>query len=595
MDLKISFLRTILKKADTFLRTRVQVKTAILIASLVVGLLSSGAAVILKNLVHFFQEKPQAFFENAGLEWLKPFTPLIGILLTIFVVQIMFNGKLVKGLSNLIYQILRKASNVQKRTMGSHLLTSGITVGMGGSAGLEAPIVLTGAAIGSNFAKALKFNYQVRTLLLACGSAAGISAIFNSPIAGVIFAFEVLLPEFSIPSFIPLLIASASAAVISKFLLAEPIFLVASGGWVLNAVPYYIILGLLCGFISLYIIRTNNFLEALLEKIKSSYLRGILGGTVLCALIFFIPPLFGEGYRDVMKLLSGNHTSLLSGGLMQNADNTQLALIIWAGIIVLAKVVATSLTIGSGGNGGIIAPSLFTGAITGFFLAQLANYALGVELNYNNFIVVGMAGILSGVLHSPLTGIFLIAEVTGGYMLIVPLMIVSALAYFISRYFHPESIYTAPLAEKGIKFRSESEKYFLTQVKLSDIVEKDFEVISPDMALREVVEKVIKTKRNLFPVVDSDGKLLGIITLNDIREVILNTEVYDVILAYEVMNTSFYSVDIDVELNEILKIFELKHVWNIVVTKNGIYEGFLSKSNFFNTYLSIWSQKQEEM
>jgi len=593
MKFNLSGLAATLRKLDNYLRKKVKLKTVIVIASLAVGILSSAAAVILKNLVHFFQEKPNIFFTNNNLEWLQPFTPLIGIILTILVVNLIFSGKITKGLTNLIYLILRKASNMPKRSIFSNLLTSGITVGMGGSAGLEAPIVLTGASIGSNIAKAFRFNYQVRTLLLACGSAAGISAIFNSPIAGVIFAFEVLLPEFSIPSFIPLLISSASAAVISKFLLVEPIFLVASDGWILEAVPFYILLGLLCGFISLYIIKVSSLLEVLLEKIRKPYLRGLLGGLVLCALIFSIPQLYGEGYRDIMKLLSGNHMSLLSGGLMKNASNPQTALIIWAGIIVLTKIIATTLTIGSGGNGGIIAPSLFTGAITGFFLVQLTSTASGIELNYNNFIVVGMAGILSGVLHSPLTGIFLIAEVTGGYMLIVPLMIVSALSYFISRYFHPESIYTAPLAEKGIKFRSEPEKYFLTQIKLSDIVERDFEIIRPDMTLRDVVDKVIKTKRNLFPVVTPDGRLKGIVTLNDIREIMLNTDVHDVILVYEIMDTDFHSVDVDIELSDILKIFEQKQVWNIAVTHNGIYEGFISKSNFFNTYLTIWSQQQE--
>jgi chloride channel protein, CIC family len=583
------------RKAVYFLKLKVQLKTIILLASLIVGILSSIAAVFLKNLVHFFQEEPRALFEENNLEWLLPFTPLIGIILTIMVVNVLFGGFLVKGLSNLIYLIMRRASDVPKRAMGSHLLTSGITVGMGGSAGLEAPIVYTGGAIGSNLAKAFKFNYQIRTLLLACGSAAGISAIFNSPIAGVIFAFEVLLPEFTIPSFIPLLISSASAAVISKYLLVTPIFLVTSEGWVLEAVPYYILLGLLCGFISLYIIKVSGLIEKWLEKIKKPYLRGITGGALLCAVIFFVPQLYGEGYKDIMQLFSGNHQGLLRGSFLQSFRNIEVMLIIWAALIILLKAVATSLTLGSGGNGGIIAPSLFTGAISGFFLVQLVTYTSNVELSFNNFIVVGMAGVLSGVLHSPLTGIFLIAEITGGYMLIVPLMIVSALSYFISRYFHSESIYTAPLAEKGIKFRSESEKYFLTQVRLANLVEKDFEIINPNMRLRQIVEKVVQTKRNLFPVVDDSNKLIGIITLNNIREIMLNTDVYDIIVAYEIMDANFQSVDIDADLSTVLRIFEQKQVWNIAVTKKGFYEGFISKSNFFNSYISIWAQQQDEI
>lgn len=558
-----------------------------------VGILSSAAAVLLKNIVHFFQEEPSKFFVEYGLSWLIPFTPLIGILLSILIVNLLFGGKLVKGLSNLIYIILRRTSDVPKSKMFSHLLTSGITVGMGGSAGLEAPIVLTGAALGSNLAKSFRFNYQIRTLLLACGAASGISAIFNSPIAGVIFAFEVLLPEFSIPFFVPLLISSASAAVISKFLYVKPIFFFPNETWVLEAVPFYILLGILCGLVSLYIIKINKLIEHLLEKIPRVYLRGIIGGTLLCSLIYFIPPLYGEGYRDIMKLLTGQHRSILSGSLFWNMQNVQLALVIFTALIVLTKIISTSLTLGSGGNGGIIAPSLFTGAMTGFFLSVLVSYVTGIELNSNNFIVVGMAGILSGVLHSPLTGIFLIAEVTGGYTLIVPLMIVSALSFFISRYFHPHSIYTAPLAERGIKFRSEREKYFLTQVKIADLVERDFEIINPNMRLRELVEKVVHAKRNLFPVVDDNKKLIGIVTLNDIREVMLNTEVYDVILAYEVMDTNFHSIDIEEDINNTLTLFEEKQVWNIAVTKDGAYEGFISKSNFFNSYISIWAQQQD--
>jgi len=547
-----------LRRLVNLIRLKVKLKTIIILASFVVGILSSAAAVILKNIVHFFQEKPPLLFARYGLSWLLPFTPLIGIILSILIINLMFGGKLVKGLSNLIYIILRRASDVPKRKMFSHLITSGITVGMGGSAGLEAPIVLTGAALGSNLAKSFRFNYQVRTLLLACGSAAGISAIFNSPIAGVIFAFEVLLPEFSIPSFIPLLIASASAAVVSKFLSVKPIFYIASETWVLKAIPFYILLGILCGAISLYIIKMNGYVERILEKIKGSYLKGIIGGAILCLLIFFIPPLYGEGYKNVMQLLSGDHKSLLTGSILWNMNNVQLSLIIWAAAIIITKIIATTLTISSGGNGGVIAPSLFTGAITGFFIVQLVNYTTSIQLNFNNFIVVGMAGILSGVLHSPLTGIFLIAEVTGGYTLIVPLMIVSAMSFFISRYFHPHSIYTTPLAARGIKFRSEKEKYFLTQVSLEDLVERDFEIINPNMRLGELVEKVIHAKRNLFPVVDEDKKLIGIVTLNDIREVMLNTEVYDVILAYEVMDSNFQSVDIKEDLNNILTLFEEK-------------------------------------
>lgn len=375
------------------------------------GIISGLAAVLLKQLVHFLQEVPNQFFNEKGVGFLHQLTPLIGILLTVIVINLFLGGTLQRSLSNVIYLILRKGSDIPRRKMFSHIITSGLTVGLGGSAGLEAPIVITGASIGSNVAKELGFNYQTRTLLLACGSAAGISAIFNSPIAGVIFAFEVLLPEFSIPSLIPLLISSASSAVVSQFLYGGQLFFLVTEGWKFNAIPSYIILGILCGVISLYMIKTTFTIDKLFGKIKEPYTKVFIGGSVLCILILLFPSLYGEGYTTVINLLSGNFDLIINQTITGNIFDENVSFIIWAGIIILTKVVATSITIDSGGNGGIIAPSLFTGAVTGFFLVHIIKL-FGIELNYANFIVVGMAGVLSGVLHSPLTGIFLIAEVT---------------------------------------------------------------------------------------------------------------------------------------------------------------------------------------
>jgi len=578
----------------SFLKTKVELRSLIILASLVVGVLSGLAAVFLKHLVHFFQREPKIFFADNNLEFLLPLTPLAGIILSVLIVNIFFSGRLIRGIGNIIFQIIRNKSDLPRRKMFSHLITSGVTVGLGGSAGLEAPIVITGAAIGSNFAKGFKFNYQTRTLLLASGSAAGISAIFNSPIAGVIFAFEVLLPELSVSSFIPLLIASASAAVVSKLLYSGQIFYLITEGWRLEAIPYYIILGILSGFISLYIIKTTFFLEDFLDKFKKPYLKGITGGLVLCALIFLVPPLFGEGYSSVEILLSGNYGKILEGSFFYHYLNKDLALIIFAAIIILTKVIATSLTISSGGNGGIIAPSLFTGAVAGFLLSYSAGYLGLAQLNNSNFIVVGMAGILGGVLHSPLTGIFLIAEITGGYSLIVPLMIVTALSFFISKYFHPHSIYTWTLARRGIQFRSEKEKYLIRQLTVKDLVETDFLTVKPNTTLRELVEKITHTKRNLFPVVDDTGKLVGIVTLDDVREVMMNTDVHDVILLYEIMNSHFEKIDIRTDINGVLEIFEEKQIWNLAVTDVEKYIGFISKSNFFNNYISGMAKDQKE-
>jgi chloride channel protein, CIC family len=586
-------IKVFFKRFFSFLRANIEQKTYIILTSLVVGIAAGLAAVLLKHLVTFFQEEPAYFFDKLNIHIFPYVSPLIGIFLSVFIIRIFFKGKLIKGLAHLIYLILRRGSNIPKNKMISHLLTSGATVGMGGSAGLEAPIVITGAAIGSNIAKRLNFNYQTKTLLLACGSAAGISAIFNSPIAGVIFAFEVLLPEFSIPSLIPLLIASASAAVVSQLLYSGQLFFLVTEGYRVEAIPFYIILGILCGAVSLYMIKITFMIESRLNKINGSYKKALIGGLLLSFLIFLIPSLYGEGYRTIINLLAGRHDVIISKSILSGYIDRSLLLIIWAAVVILTKIIATTLTIGSGGNGGIIAPSLFTGAVTGFLLAEIINYA-GVTVNYPNFIVVGMAGVLSGVLHSPLTAIFLIAEVTGGYILIVPLMIVAALSFFISRYYHSHSIYTAPLIEQGIKFRSEEEKYFLSKITLRDIVERDFAEVRPQMTLRELVGKIPKTKRNLFPVVDENKKLLGIVTLNDIKDVLLNTEVYDVILVYELMDTNFKSVDVETDMGKVLTIFKEKNVWNLAVTKDEKYFGFVSKSNIFNTYLTVWGQQQKD-
>lgn len=586
--------RLFFRKLVSFLNSKIEQRTFMILASLIVGILTGIAAALLKDFVGFLEEKPQIYFEHLGIGFILPLFPLIGIILSTVIIVIFFKGEISKGISNLIYQIVRKASDVPKEDIFSHYITSGLSVGFGGSAGLEAPIVITGAAIGSNVSKGLKFNYKTRTLLLASGSAAGISAIFNSPIAGVIFAIEVMMPEFSIPSFIPLLIASATAAVVSRFLYSGQIFYLVTEGWALSAVPYYALLGILCGAISLYYIKATFYIESYFEKLKKNRSKILLGGIILCILVFAMPPLYGEGYISVKYLLAGQYNKILPTQIVFNFINQNLLLIIIAALIIVTKVIATTLTISSGGNGGLIAPSLFSGAFAGFFLAHLMSYLGIAQLNHANFIVVGMAGILSGMMHAPLTGIFLGAEVTGGYKLIVPFMIVTALSYFISRYFNPESIYTEPLSKKGVKFRSEKEKSFIRQIQVRDILESNFYTLHPNMTLREIMDKIIHSKRNLFPVVDDNDILLGIITMDDIREVMLNTDVYDVILAYEIMNTHFHSIDVNTDLNHALEKFEENNVWNLAVTNSGKYIGFISKSNIFNKYLASWAQMQSE-
>jgi chloride channel protein, CIC family len=590
---KIRFL-LIRKKVLSYVGTHIEPKTFILLSSLVVGLLSCLAAVTLKSIVHFFQHQSRSILESIGTPILINIFPIIGITISVLIINFFFHGRITRGLSNIIYSIIRKKSDIPGRKVFSHLFTSGATVGMGGSVGLEAPIVVIGASIGSNVAKEFKLNYHQRTLLLACGSAAGISAIFNSPIAGVIFAFEILLPDITISSFIPLLIASASSAVLSKLIYSGQIFYLVTEGWHLYAIPYYVLLGILSGVVSLYMIKITFFIEKRADKIKNQLVKIILGGSLLCLLIFLFPPLFGEGYSTVISLLAAKNQQILSNSFFKDLPNPELILIIFVAFIILTKVLATALTIGAGGNGGIIAPSLFTGALTGFLLAYTLKYLGVINLNLANFIVVGMAGILAGVLHAPLTGIFLIAEITGGYVLIVPLMIVTSISYFISKHFNKYSVYTAALAHRGIDFRAEKENFSLQNLTLESLIETDFHIVHPNMTMRQLVDIITHTKRNLFPVVNNEERLVGVVTLDDVREEILNRDLYDVMLVYDIMNTNFQSIKIDEDINHAIKVFEEKQVWNIAVTRNNKYVGFISKSNLFNRYISLWHQRRTE-
>lgn len=582
------------KKALQNLTLRLNARTFILIASIITGLVSGLGAVALKSVVHFFQNESKYILNFIGIPQLIFLLPLFGIITSVLIINTIFKGKITRGLTNIIYLIIRKKADIPGRKVFSHMLTSGATVGMGGSVGLEAPIVVIGASIGSNIAKALKLNYHQRTLLLACGSAAGISAIFNSPIAGVIFAIEVLLPEITVSTFIPLLIASASSSVLSRFIYTSELFYLATEGWHLYAIPYYIALGIICGFISVYMIKATLSIEHKLSKMKNQVLKIGIGGIGLCFMIFVLPQLFGEGYSTIISLLKGNNHIIANESIFKSLIDPKLLTIILALFIIFSKVIATSLTIGSGGNGGIIAPSLFTGAITGFILAYTLNYLGIITLNQANFIVVGMAGILSGVLHAPLTSIFLIAEITGGYVLIVPLMIVSSTSYFISKYFSKYSVYTAALALKGIDFRSEKESFSMQHLSIHNILETDFHILHPNKRLRDLVDKIQHTNRNIFPVVNDNGNLIGIVTLDDVREIMLDREIYDMVLIYEIMNTDFYTIDVGAEISDALKIFEKKKLWNIAVTDNNKYLGFISKSNLLNRYIDEWHERRAE-
>jgi len=556
----------------------------LIIASVIVGCASALAAVILKMFVHWLHGIP-VYFSNLYTNHLWfIYMPLTGIILTVLITKFFFKGYLEKGLGLILFAISRKKAMIDPEKMYSHVITSGITIGLGGSAGLEAPIVITGSAIGSNIAKFFNLGYKERVLLLACGAASGIAAVFNSPIAGVIFAVEVLLTEISIPIFIPLLISTATSIIVSKALYKGQLFYLVTNDWYYNALPFYIILGGLCGLLSVYMTRSTLRLEALFGKQRNIYTKALIGGSCLGILIFLFPPLFGEGYDTVKSLLAGSPGDLLNFSIFESLkDNPWIVLVITLLIIVL-KVIATSLTTGSGGNGGIFAPSLFTGALTGFGLAFFVNTTGIAHLHTGNFIVVGMAGILSGVVHAPLTAIFLIAEITGGYVLFVPLMIVSALSYFISKYFEPYSIYTKRLAQQGHLLTNDKDYNILNFLKLDDLIERDFIPLKSEGTLKSLVDAFSVSSRNVYPVIDNDNNLLGVIYLENVKHLLFQKELYQQVTIMEITDTTVVSIDRNDSMESAMNKFEETNIWSIPVTDNNKYIGFVSRSNIFSKY-----------
>jgi len=572
---------------NRFARTRHEYmsdKNFLIIAAIWVGTLSGLAAVVLKTFVHELKNILDSGFNIQYENYLYLVTPLIGIVLCVFFVRTFFKKrKFDKGLSSIIFSISRKNANVEKHKSFSHIITSALTVGLGGSVGLEAPIAITGSAIGSNTAKDLLMGKQHRTLLLASGAAAGISAIFNSPIAGVIFAFEVLLTEVGIPAFIPLLIASATGAVVSKIFGAHQIFYLTTSEWDISALPFYLLLGVLCGVVSAYMIRTTLGIEHYFNQRTQPYHKAMIGGLMIGVLLFLFPPLYGEGYVVINQILSGNYGSLLDRSLFYQYNTNTWFLLAFACLIVLLKVVASALTVGSGGNGGIFGPSLFTGAVLGLVFAGTVNQLGWVQLNTVNFVAVAMAGVISGVLHAPLTGIFLIAEITGGYMLFIPLMLVSAVSYFITRYFEPNSIYKKTLIERGM-LTTDKDQEVLNELMVSVVIEKDFVLLSPDQTLHDLIKAIEHSKRNIFPIVDAKGKLHGIVLMDEIRDVMFRTELYDTTKVDELMVLPPATIDIDTPMEDVIDLFETKSIWHLPVLENGKYLGMVSKSGVLQYY-----------
>jgi CIC family chloride channel protein len=577
----------IIEKGINWIHEKTSEKQFLIFASVLVGVSAGLAAVVLKLFVFGIRKYfVEGYLLKFDYKYLYLILPLIGIGITVLIVNYFFKNKLNRGNTAILFSIAKKSSFLPFHQMYSQVITSALTVGFGGSAGLESPIVSTGSAIGSNFARTYKLSYKDRTLLLAAGAAGGIAGAFNAPIAGVLFALEVILVDMSIGAFIPLLIAAASGALLSKIILNESdlLFFKLKQPFDYHNVPFYILLGLLAGVVSLYYVNFFDMVETKFSKIRSRFSKWLIGGITLAFLFALFPSLFGEGYDSIKALSEFKATDLFKNSLLENFIHDKWVLLLFITITMLLKAVATGVTLGSGGNGGNFAPSLFVGACLGFIFSFFLALLGFDELPVSNFTIVAMAGILSGVFHAPLTGIFLIAEITGGYELIIPLMIVSSISYIIVKYFHPESLDVRRLKDKGAIISDNKDTSLLSKIDAKAMIETDFSTIHFKSTLRDIVESIKHSKRNTFPVVKKNNRLIGIIHLDNIKEEMFNPELYDVITAKEVMRKPGMVVDIKEDIFSIMKKFEESGQWNLPVVDEGIYLGFLSKSSILDKY-----------
>jgi len=565
--------------------------------SVVIGLLSGTAAVLLKNLTHFVEYNAKAWLLGDTFSQLVFLLPLGGILLTMLFVQYLLKQDIGHGISKILFAISKRKGHLKPHNTWSSMFASSLTVGLGGSVGLEAPIVLTGSSIGSNLGHMLRLNYKSVVLLVGCGAAGAIAGIFKAPIAALIFSFEVLMLDLTTWSMVPLLLSSVTAAIVSYFLLGEQVVFAftISEPFAMENLPFYILLGIFTGLVSLYFTRMNQWVEHSMGKINNGLVRTLTGGLLLSVLIFLMPHLFGEGYTTLRSLLTGQSIDLFNGTILEGliGDNAFFIVGAFLGLIVF-KVIAMALTTGSGGVGGIFAPALFVGGMSGITLAKAVNLFTPATISENNFSLVGMAGVMAAVMHAPLTAIFLIAEITGGYTLFIPLIVTATISYVTILAFEKQSIYTFRLAQRGELMTHHKDKTVLSMLSVEKVLENDFKKVKADSKLGELVKAISKSKRNIFPVVNEEKELMGVISLDDIRDIIFNTELYDKVEVAEIMQTPPAIIDKEDRMEHVLELFEVTGAWNLPVTDQGKYKGFISRSKIFSSYRKLLKEFSDD-
>lgn len=565
-------------------------KNFLLLLSLAVGVICGFAAQLLKFLIHVISGVLTSHISATTANYLYLLYPVAGILIVTLFLRYVVKENISHGVTKVLYAISRHKSRLKKRNMYASLVASSITIGFGGSVGAEGPIVFTGAAIGSNVGQAFRLSPRILMILVGCGAAAGIAGIFRAPIAGMLFTLEVLMIDLTGLTVMPLLFSSVAGAVVAYVLEGynAEFFFVQSEPFLTNKIPYTVLLGVVCGLMSYYFTKVMFMMESMFRKLKYQGVKILIGGLIMAGLIFLFPPLYGEGYGAINNLLLGDVSKIVDGTFFYVDRNNVWFLALFIGAIAMTKAFATSATNGAGGVGGTFAPSLFVGALTGFLFAYiLNNLDLGVQLSQKNFALMGMAGVMSGVMHAPLMAIFLTAEMTGGYDLFLPLLIVSGLAYMTIRIFTPYSIYTMRLAKAGDLITHQKDKAVLTLLKVDNLIETDFKVVHPEMNLKEMVDVISISNRNLFPVTDVEGNLKGVVLLDEIRNIMFRADLYKKMHVSRFMSAVPDVIEVDYPMDKVMEIFDRTNAWNLPVVDKGKYVGFVSKSKIFNSYRRV--------
>lgn len=558
----------------------------LLIMAFIVGIGSGFAAIILKQCIHFFQWILTGWFNTPSDSFLYFIYPGIGMLMALLFVRFFIKDNIGHGVTKVLLSVSKNESKIKSHNMWSSIAASSVTIGFGGSVGAEAPIVYTGAAIGSNVARSLGLSYKNMTILLGCGAAGAVAGIFKAPMAGVLFTFEILLFNMSMSSLLPFVLSSVTATTVSYLFLGEAVaFENSLTPFSIKNIPLYILFGIACGFASLYFTRTTLWLEDKIKNIEGTYKRWLISALCLGLLIFIFPPLYGEGYDVLTDLLNNRASDAIGTTFLEKILSNAWVLPIFFMGVFFAKVFSMSFTNAGGGVGGTFGPTLFMGGVFGFILSRLMNLSGLISVPEANFVLVGMAGLMSGVMQAPLTAIFLIAEITGGYTLLMPLIITSAMSFATIRMYEPYSIYTKRIAKQGNLLTHDSDMAVLTLLKTDELIENNFSPIGLNSNLGDLVEVIAHSKRNIFPVIDSKGVMQGIVNLDDVREVMFDKSKYTTLKVYSLMKQPLDYVNSEEHMESVMSKFEVTGAWNLpVVDKDGIYMGFVSKSKIFSSY-----------